>query len=209
MLAGGAGRRLGGADKPLLPVGGVPMLARVLAAVADAVPRMVVGPPHPVPDGVLVVREEPPGGGPVAATVAGLAALPTEVDVVVLLAADLPFLTMAAVTTLRSALAASGAADGAVYVDQDGRRQLLCGAWRTRALRERLGTLATPAGAAMRALLADLTVVEVAGRTDDSGAPPWFDCDTEAAVQAANAVAGRRSRQPPAARAAGAERWLS
>src|SRR3712207_8857614 len=45
----------------------------VLAAVADAAQRIVVGPPQPAPADVLVVREEPPGGGPVAALRAGLA----------------------------------------------------------------------------------------------------------------------------------------
>ena len=44
VLAGGAGRRLGGPTKPRLDVGGASMLARVLAAVSDAAPRVVVGP---------------------------------------------------------------------------------------------------------------------------------------------------------------------
>lgn len=168
------------------------MLTRVLAAVADAEPRVVVGPALPVPHGVVVTREDPPGGGPVAATAAGLAELPADVDTVVLLAADLPFLTAAAVTVLRHTLTSSEAADGVLYVDPDGRRQLLCGAWRVAALRERLAALPSPAGAAMRALLADLTVVELRGA--DTGTPPWFDCDTEAAVDAANAVADDRLR---------------
>jgi molybdopterin-guanine dinucleotide biosynthesis protein A len=76
ILAGGAGRRLGGPVKPTLPVGGRPMLDRVLAAVADARPRVVVGPASlAVPAGVVRISEEPPGGGPVAALAAGLAAL--------------------------------------------------------------------------------------------------------------------------------------
>ncbi len=76
ILAGGAGRRLGGAGKPMLAVRGRPMLERVLDAVADADVTIVVGPPTlPLPGGVVRVSEEPPGGGPVAATAAGLAAL--------------------------------------------------------------------------------------------------------------------------------------
>ena len=35
-VAGGAARRMGGADKPALPVAGQSMLTRVLAAVHDA-----------------------------------------------------------------------------------------------------------------------------------------------------------------------------
>ena len=39
VLAGGNGRRLGDPAKPERPVGGVPMVIRVLGAVADAFPR--------------------------------------------------------------------------------------------------------------------------------------------------------------------------
>ncbi|MFD6611625.1 molybdenum cofactor guanylyltransferase [Micromonospora chalcea] len=104
VLAGGAARRMGGVDKPGRPVGGRPMLHRVLAAVADADQRIVVGPSGPLPDGVRTTREEPPGGGPVAATAAGLALLDPATTTVALLAADLPLLTAAAVTELRRAL---------------------------------------------------------------------------------------------------------
>ncbi|MBB5110651.1 NTP transferase domain-containing protein [Micromonospora echinospora] len=104
VLAGGAARRMGGVDKPARPVGGRPMLHRVLAAVADADQRIVVGPSGPLPDEVRTTREEPPGGGPVAATAAGLALLDPATTTVALLAADLPLLTAAAVTELRRAL---------------------------------------------------------------------------------------------------------
>ena len=104
VLAGGAARRMGGVDKPARPVGGRPMLHRVLAAVADADQRIVVGPSVPLPDGVRTTREEPPGGGPVAAIADGLALLDPGTTTVALLAADLPLLTAAAVTELRRAL---------------------------------------------------------------------------------------------------------
>jgi hypothetical protein len=91
VLRGGKAARLGGQAKPQLAVGGRPILAAVLDAVADADRRIVVGPPQPVPSDVLLVREQPPGGGPVAAVRAGLADVST--DVVVVLAGDLPFLT--------------------------------------------------------------------------------------------------------------------
>ncbi len=68
VLAGGAARRMGGADKPTIPVAGQSMLTRVLAAVHDADPQVVVGrvpPDLPVP--VASTTEQPPGGGPVAA----------------------------------------------------------------------------------------------------------------------------------------------
>ena len=208
VLAGGAARRMGGVDKPARPVGGRPMLHRVLAAVADADQRIVVGPSGPVPDGVRTTREEPPGGGPVAAIAAGLALLDPGTTTVALLAADLPLLTAAAVTELRHALddpprtmppgpAAeweSASAPGgltvalACYVDGDGRRQQLCAVWRLPALRAALDRLAatrggTVDGAPVRGLLTGVAVREVSW--SGSGPPPWFDCDTDEDVRRA------------------------
>jgi molybdenum cofactor guanylyltransferase len=191
ILAGGAGRRLGGAGKPMLAVHGRPMLERVLDAVADADVTIIVGPETlPLPGGVVRVSEQPPGGGPVAATAAGLAALAEigadadtdpgpggqssrDGQTVALLAADLPFLDARAVTGLRVALTES-TVDGVVFVDADGRRQILCGVWRAGPLRAALDRLGPPAGASMRALLSGLRVGELADRAQP---PPWYDCD--------------------------------
>jgi molybdopterin-guanine dinucleotide biosynthesis protein A len=168
VLAGGAGRRFGGPVKPLTPVGGRPMLHRVLDAVADARPRVVVGPATlPVPDGVRLVVEE--GGGPVAGLAAGLSTV--DGPVTALLGADLPLLTSDAMTVLRRALST---VDGAMYVDDSGRRQILCGVWRTEALRQRLAAIGDPKDARLRTLLDGLDVIEVrAGR-----GRPWYDCDS-------------------------------
>jgi molybdopterin-guanine dinucleotide biosynthesis protein A len=187
VLAGGAARRMGGTDKPAVPVGGRPMRDRVLAAVAGASPRVVVGPDLDLPEGVLATREDPPGGGPVAAAAAGLALLDPGTTYTALLAADLPLLTAEAVHALAGQLRQS-TADGVVYLDGTGRRQPLCGVWRTAALREALDRLraehgGTLAGTSMRALLAGLTVAEVSWT--GSGPPPWFDCDTDDDVRRA------------------------
>jgi molybdopterin-guanine dinucleotide biosynthesis protein A len=187
VLAGGAGRRMGGVDKPALPVGGRPMRDRVLAAVAEAAPRVLVGPVDRPPAGVLVTREQPPGGGPVAATAAGLALLDPATTTVALLAADLPLLTADAVADLLRRLAGS-TADGVCHLDGDGRRQQLCGVWRVGPLRAALDRLAarrggTVDGAPFRALLDGLTVLEVPW--SGTGPPPWFDCDTDEDVRRA------------------------
>ena len=170
---------MGGPAKPTLPVGGRSMLDRVLAAVTDAGPRVVVGPASlTLPPGVMQVSEQPPGGGPVAAIAAGLAALDGGGDAagtVAVLAADLPFLTPQSIGTLRSAVWES-TVDGAVFVDGAGRRQTLCGIWRIAALRDRLDALDRLAGAALRHLLAGLRIAEVAG--SGGGPPPWYDCDS-------------------------------
>jgi molybdopterin-guanine dinucleotide biosynthesis protein A len=167
VLAGGAARRLGGVDKPALVVGATSMLDRVLAAVTDAAATIVVGPARETARRVTWVREDPPGGGPVAALAAALPCVQSEV--VAVLAADLPFLDGAAVTQLRTAV---GDQDGALLVDGDGRDQLLVGVWRRAALRRALP--AEPAGARLGAVLGRLSVVRVV-----LDGEPWFDCDDE------------------------------
>ncbi|MFI5495510.1 molybdenum cofactor guanylyltransferase [Actinoplanes sp. NPDC051859] len=181
VLAGGAARRMGGADKAAIPVAGQSMLTRVLAAVHDADPQVVVGRvPPDLPVEVASTSEEPRGGGPVAATAAGLALVPREVSFTALLAADLPLLTGEAIDVLRLTVE-SAPLEGAVYRDAEGRRQPLCGVWRTAALREAVDKLAEERGglhgASMHALLDHLRFIEVSWRRP--GPPPWFDCDTD------------------------------
>lgn len=80
VLAGGTGRRMGGASKPDVIVAGRRMLDHVLDELAaQKVPAVVVGPPDldvPLdsPTGVTLVREDPPLGGPAAGIAAGYAA---------------------------------------------------------------------------------------------------------------------------------------
>lgn len=102
VLAGGAAKRLGGADKPGLLVGGRPLLDRVLGACADAAATVVVGSRRPTARPVRWAREDPPGAGPLAALDAGLRHV--TAPVVVALSADLPFLSPAAVRGLLAAL---------------------------------------------------------------------------------------------------------
>ena len=181
VLAGGKAARLGGQAKPQLEVGGRTMLAAVLAAVADADRRVVVGPPQPVPEDVVLIRERPPGGGPVAALRAGLPEVPT--DVVVLLAGDLPFLTAAVVRELRERLTG----DGVLVVDDTGRDQLLLGAWRTGPLRAAVAGVAGPVP--LRRVLAPMTAQRFRPRVDPGTPPPWLDCDTPADLARARRLA--------------------
>ena len=168
VLAGGAARRLGGADKPGLEVGGRPLLDRVLSAVGDADRVVVVGPRRTTERPVTWTREDPIGGGPVAALAAGLAEV--SADRVVVLAGDLPFLRSDHVARLLRLVDA----DGALAIDDGGRDQLLLGAWRTAALRAALPDVV--AGARLGALVEGLDAVRVLFE----GTPaPWFDCDTD------------------------------
>jgi molybdopterin-guanine dinucleotide biosynthesis protein A len=181
VLAGGKAARLGGQAKPQLIVGGRPILAAVLDAVADAERRIVVGPPQPVPPDVLLVREQPPRGGPVAAVRAGLAAVDSEV--VAVLAGDLPFVTGALIGRLREQLTG----DGVLVVDDAGRDQYLLGAWRTAALR---AAVAGPQGpTSLRRVLAPLAVRRFRPEVRSGEPPPWLDCDTPADLARARSLA--------------------
>jgi molybdopterin-guanine dinucleotide biosynthesis protein A len=167
VLAGGAATRLGGIAKPQLEVDGRTLLDRVVAAVAEARRVVLVGPAQPVRGEVVFCREEPPGGGPVAAIAAGVPH--TRAEVVVVLAADLPSIAPA-VPALLDALPTSGAA---LLVDASGRVNYLAAAWRRRDLLDALAALGDPFGVAARTLAAGVHQVHV---PDLAG---WGrDCDT-------------------------------
>jgi molybdopterin-guanine dinucleotide biosynthesis protein A len=115
---------------------------------------------------------------------------------VALLAADLPFLTADALRLLRIQLESRdpdgpGSLDGAVFVDDTGRRQLLCGVWRIRTLLRTLAASGDPAGRSIWQLVGGLRVAETLWRgTDRNAMPPWFDCDTEADLRLAEEWTG-------------------
>ena len=181
VLAGGAARRLGGADKPGVRVGGRALLDRVLAACADARTTVVVADPRPTVRPVTWARERPPGGGPVAALYAGLRH--TTAQDVVVLSADLPFLTEETVRRLLTALGTSDA-EGVLLTDTDGRDQPLVAAYRTSALRRELTVLnGVPArsGSAESGGLTGLPLRRLTAGLDLTRVPDpvaSFDCDT-------------------------------
>jgi len=175
VLAGGAGARLGGVDKAEIDVGPATLLRLALDATRSAAVTVVVGPPRDVPPAVRTVSEEPPGGGPVAAVSAGLEALSTADGSapVVVLACDMPLIRQGDVELLVRELAARPEADAAMYVDARGRRQYLAAAYRRAPLSASIAAEDGPAGASMRAVVARLTVTEVAAHSDLT-----LDCDT-------------------------------
>jgi len=205
ILAGGAAARMGGADKPALEVGGQAMLVTVArAAVAAGARRLVVVGPERTGalgralanlPGVLTVREEPAGRGPLPALRRGLAE--ASADWVALLAADLPFLSGAWLSALLGQARFADAA-GAVLADAGGRPQWLAGCWRRVAL---LAALGSYHGDSLGGLLGPLSpamlgpgmpaFAAVAGQGTGVTRPPWHDCDDPAQLAEARAVADR------------------
>ncbi|MFD4610131.1 NTP transferase domain-containing protein [Streptomyces sp. NPDC058440] len=180
VLAGGAARRLGGADKPGLRIGGRALLDRVLDACADAGTTVVVADPRPTARPVRWAREEPAGAGPLAALDAGLRH--TTADHVVVLSADLPFLERDTVRRLLTALRAERS-DGVLITDADGRDQPLVAAYRAQALRRALAGLARTAsdGSAEGGALTGLPLRRLTAALDLTRVPDAvasFDCDT-------------------------------
>jgi molybdopterin-guanine dinucleotide biosynthesis protein A len=179
VLAGGRATRLGGVDKPAVVIGGQPLLERVLAAVAGAHHRVVVGPPRGLPVSIVQCREQPTGTGPLAGLAAGMPF--TSAAVVVVLAADLPWVGPA-VPVLRTALHPTlpPPPDAVALVDCTGRLNLLAAAWHRPALVTALRRIGDPAGRPMHALTDHACVIPVPDTAD------WgTDCDTPLDIEAA------------------------
>lgn len=186
VLAGGRASRMGGVDKPGLVVGGRSMLETALAA-AGSGRTVVVGPPRPeLAASILQTREPEPGSGPVAAIAAGVAALGAEVTAqVVVLAADMPFLTPAVIGEL---LQQSADFDAVFAADGNGRPQYLIGVWRYAALAARLRELDTVVNQPMKALVPRHTKMVTLAGVDD--------CDTPGDIDAARAALGTGTGSP-------------
>jgi molybdopterin-guanine dinucleotide biosynthesis protein A len=173
VLCGGDSRRLG-VDKTKELFGGTSVLDRLLDGLPTPWPVVAVGPERPANREVRWTREIPNGGGPVAAVVAGLRLVRS--DVVVLVAGDMPFAAPAAVR-LVAALNDDPTTGAVVARDPGGRTNPLLAAYRTEALRAALPL--PPAGQPARSLLA------VAHTTLEVPEEDALDVDTPEALEAA------------------------
>lgn len=132
VLAGGAGRRLGMADKALCLLDGETLLARVLRALGPQVTATVISangdPVRYAGTGLPVVVDDPPGRlGPLAGLLAGMEWVAREmpaVQWVVMVPADAPFLP----SDLVARLAAAAGTRGAVAVSGE-RLHPVVGLW--------------------------------------------------------------------------------
>lgn len=188
ILAGGSARRMGGMDKPALTVGRISLLQRAIDAVGRSRHIVVVGPHRSeLSSDIVQTRESPAGAGPVAAIAAGLAVLPdSDATIVLVLAADLPFVDASAVETLLMQMKSHSA----VFAQDDtGRTQYLFGAWRADDLRRRLADVPDTSDLAMKSILpvdCAVTTIESVG-----------DCDTLADLELARELVAARSPDAP------------
>jgi molybdopterin-guanine dinucleotide biosynthesis protein A len=168
VLAGGTSRRWDGRDKTRVAVDGRTVLDRVLGALPAGTSAVVVGEPRETELPVTWTREDPPGGGPAAGLHAGLRAVPTGTDVL-LLAADLARVDLLVPAILRDPLHR----EARVVVDEDGRAH-----WTSALLSARgadvVRGLADLHGASLREVFARLDLEQVPaprGALDDLDSP--------------------------------------
>lgn len=126
VLAGGAGRRLGGVEKALVPAGGRPLVAAALGLAPMFEHAFLVARPTPGlwALGFDIVADRGPGEGAPAALATALEHASTEW--VCALACDMPLLDAAAI----AALAAARKGRRAVVAEGGGRRHPLCAIYR-------------------------------------------------------------------------------
>lgn len=134
VLCGGESRRMG-QDKATLVVDGLPMAARVAAALRAAGATEVWalgGSPEPLASaGLRAVPDDRPGEGPFPATITALRH--AEEPVAVVLSCDLLAPSAAAIRTVLAALAAAPPEVLAAVPVVDGHHQWTHAAWRARA----------------------------------------------------------------------------
>ena len=171
VFAGATSRRLDGADKALVEIGGRTLLDTVLAATEGANRVIVAGPQRAVGREAIWVQEQPPGGGPVAAMAPHS---PRRRRTVLVLATDLPRVADAVPRLLTAAAHADVAVLTRNGPAQPPRRRLAH--HRAGAALDRLPTVTD---AAMHTLFDQVAVEEV---IDTEG---WgVDVDTWADVEA-------------------------
>ncbi len=182
VLAGGTSRRFG-RDKLEAEVDGLTLLDATLSALPSELEVLVVGPSRRTRREVRFVREEPAGGGPGAALVAGLRqALRGPATLLAVLPADAPAAGEAAALLLEQ-LAGDPGAVALVGVDDDGREQPLQLALR-RSAAQRLVDLAPDRGAGASARRLLLTALGTDLRRVPLPPRSLFDIDTPAQLAA-------------------------
>jgi len=149
---------------------------------------VVVGPPFENPFRPIVfTREDPIGGGPVAAIAAGLQR--TTSEVVVLLAVDMPF----AGECIPALLASPLERDALIPADESGRLQPLCAVYRTSALRRATVALGDVVNKSMNTLLNELHIETLLVNPDLKS--KLVDIDTQSDLEQVLEIYNRKQRE--------------
>lgn len=161
VIAGGEARRFGSDKLALRDAHGRSLLeVTVAGAAAVADPVIIVGPQRLLAADVVWAREDPPGGGPCAALVAGVGCLPDGVTHVAVLAGDTPA-GGRAVEALRGVIDDAAAA---VVTDPAGREQPMTAIYAVEPLKKVLAAYGSGRDMPIRQVLDDLrpqTVVSI------------------------------------------------
>ena len=197
VIAGGEARRFGADKLALRDAEGRSLLEVTVAGVAQvADPVIVVGPERPgfrqlddagAPSSVVELaksgggvvtwtREDPPGGGPCAALIAGLACVPDEATHVAVLAGDAPA-GGAAVAALRQVIDDAAAA---VVTDSSGREQPMTAVYAVRPLRSAIAAYGDGRDMSIRQVLDDLRPHTVVAIIDQWSASADIDLPEDA-----------------------------
>ena len=155
VLAGGRGSRLGGVDKAGIVLNGERLVDRAVAAArangAECV--VIVGPGSAQTRNSILVREDPPLPGPLAALAAALPEV--QAESLLLLSCDL--VLPSEVCRMLAAHSIPAEFDGVVLRDRDQRPQWLAGVYRVAALRAEFARLgASIDHAPLRTVLSEL-----------------------------------------------------
>jgi molybdenum cofactor guanylyltransferase len=199
VIAGGESRRFGADKLALRDAHGRSLLEVTVAGVAAvADPVIVVGPKPPgfrqldeaaTPQDLVQLaktgegrcrliwtREDPPGGGPCAALIAGLACVPDDVTHVAVLAGDAPA-GGAAITALCQVIDDAAAA---VVTDDSGREQPMTAVYAVSALKEAVAAYGNGLNMSIRQVLDDLRSHTVVSIMDQWSASADIDRPAEA-----------------------------
>jgi molybdopterin-guanine dinucleotide biosynthesis protein A len=162
VLAGGSSRRMG-TDKRNVPIDGTPMLLRTIARCAGSTVSVVIDPRDPpnmrLPDHVHEIPDARPGEGPLAALEAGLSTM--TAPVIVVIAADMPWVEPAVLRLLVARLDEHPDADVACLADEAAPRPLPIAIRRDPTL-ARLTPLLDEGERRLRSLLAGALVIPLA-----------------------------------------------
>lgn len=177
ILSGGRSNRFGGVHKPAVELGGTTVISRILGTVRTVDPLAevwVAGPTDGLSqaetESVHAIREEPVFAGPLAGIAAACSAVRASesaagagesADVTLVLAGDMPLITVGHLGELMAACRRAGLP--ATGTDDRGKTQFLCAAWPTALLLARVESIPDPVDGAVRLLFAGLepTLVDV------------------------------------------------